>query len=213
MFEKLAMIGITVPLKDRFFPYFASFDFKCYFDTENLPKNGPQLTFESRHVALSFAISSNVPGFQDGVCHVTNGDETDLISKMVTRLEEISDAAYTLLKNKFDFVFEAFSTNQNCRGQNLEKEFEQYLHEIPILGFNSASYDLQLIKKTLIPVLLNKINFVIKKANTYLCLKTDKLRFLDIRKFLAPGFFYKKFLEAYGCESGSFSFHTSLLNL
>ena len=84
IFEKLAMIGITVPLQDRFFPYFACFDFECYFDSENLSKNGPQLTFESRHVALSFAISSNVPGFQDGVCHVTNGDETDLISKMVT---------------------------------------------------------------------------------------------------------------------------------
>ena len=87
----------------------------------------------------------------------------------MTCLEEISDAAYTLLKNKFDFVFEALITNQKCRGQNLQKEFEQYLHEIPVLGFNFASYDLQLIKKTLIPVLLNKIDFVIKKANTYLC--------------------------------------------
>ena len=51
IFEKLAMIGITVPLKDRFFPYLACFDFERYFDTENLPKNGPQLTFQSRHVA------------------------------------------------------------------------------------------------------------------------------------------------------------------
>ena len=127
---------------------------------------------------------------------------------MVTCLEEISDAAYTLLKNKFDFVFEAFSTNQNCRGQNLQKE----LHEIPVLGFNSASYDLQLIKKTLIPVLLKKIDFLIKKANTYLCLKTDKLRFLDIRNFLAPGFSFKKSLEAYGCESGKFFFPYEFVN-
>ena len=55
-------------------------------------------------------------------------------------------------------------------------------------------------------MLLNKIDFVVKKANTYLCLKTDKLRFLDIRNFLAPGFSYKEFLEAYGCESGKFFF-------
>ena len=82
IFEKLAMIGIIVPLKDRYFPYFACFDFECYFDTANLPKNGSQLTFEARHVALSFAISSNVAGFQDGVCHVTDEDETVLISKM-----------------------------------------------------------------------------------------------------------------------------------
>ena len=80
IFEKLVMIGIIVPLKDRYFPYFACFDFECYFDTANLPKNGPHLAFQARHVALSFAISSNVPGFQDGVCHVTDGDETVLIS-------------------------------------------------------------------------------------------------------------------------------------
>ena len=131
---------------------------------------------------------------------------------MVSCLEEISGAAYTLLKKKFDYVFEAFNTNQNCRCQNLPKEFKQYLYEIPDLGFNSASYDLQLIKKILIPVLLNKIDFVIKKANTYLCLKTDKLRFLDICDFLAPSFSYKKFLEAYGCESGKFFFPYEFVN-
>ena len=125
---------------------------------------------------------------------------------MVSCLEDISDAAYVILANKFDYVFEAFNTNQNCRCKNLQKEFEQYLHEIPVLGFNSASYDLQLIKKSLIPVLVHKIGFVIKKANAYLCLKTDKLRFLDIRNFLAPGFSYKKFLEACERENGKFFF-------
>ena len=200
------MIGITVPMQDRPYPYFACFDFECYFDTANLPKNGPKLTFETGHVALSFAISSNVPGFQAGVCHVIDGDETALISKMVSGLEDISDAVYAILANKFDYVFEAFNTNQNCRCKNLQKEFEQYLHEIPVLGFNSASYDLQLIKKSLILVLVHKIGFAIKKANAYLCLKTDKPRFLDIRNFLAPGFSYKKFLGAYGCESGKFFF-------
>ena len=109
------MIGIIVPSKDRHFPYFACFDFECNFDTVNLPKNGPQLTFESNHVTLSFAISSNVPRFQSGVCHVTDGNEANLINEMVTRLEEISDAAYDLLKNKFQYVFEAFYTNQNCK--------------------------------------------------------------------------------------------------
>ena len=200
------MIGITVPMQDRHYLYFACFDFECYFDTVNLPKNGPKLTFKARHVALSFAISSNVRGFEAGVCHVTDGDETALISKMVSCLEDISDTAYAIQANKFDYVFKAFNTNHNCRCKNLQKEFEQYLHEIPVLGFNSASYDLQLIKKSLIPVLVHKIGFVIKKAKAYLCLKTDKLRFLDIRNFLAPGFSHKKFLEAFGCESGKFFF-------
>ena len=48
--------------------------------------------------------------------------------------------------------------------------------------------------------------FRYQESKSYLCLKTDKLRFLDIRNFLAPGFSYKKFLETYGCESGKFFF-------
>ena len=148
IFEKLAMIGITVPMQDRHYPYFACFDFECYFDTANLPKNEPKFTFEARHFVLSFAISSNVQGFEAGVCHVTDGDETALISKIVSCREDISDAANAIQTHKFDYVFEAFNTNQNCKCKNLQKEFEQYLRKIPVIGFNSSSYDLQLILKS-----------------------------------------------------------------
>ena len=75
-----------------------------------------------------------------------------------------------------------------------------------MFGFNLASYDLNLIKPTLIQILLKDIQFVIKRTNSYLCLKTSKLRFLDIKNFLAPGFSYRKFLVAYGAELIKFYF-------
>ena len=75
-----------------------------------------------------------------------------------------------------------------------------------MLGFNSTSYDLNLIKPTLIQILLNNIQFVIKRTNSYFCLKTSKLRFLNIKNFLAPGFSYRKFLVAYGAELRKFYF-------
>ena len=53
---------------------------------------------------------------------------------------------------------------------------------------------------------MGKINFVIKKANNYLCIKTEKLRFWDIRHFLGPGFSYRKFLIAYGSVQTKFYF-------
>ena len=74
-----------------------------------------------------------------------------------------------------------------------------------VLGFNSSSYDLNLVKPVLIEH-LKEIDFVIKKANTYLCFKTSTLRFLDIKHFLAPGFSYRKFLIAYGSELEKFHF-------
>ena len=75
-----------------------------------------------------------------------------------------------------------------------------------VLGFNSSLYDLNLVKPVLIEHLLNKIDLVIKKANTYLCIKTPTLHFLDIKYFLAPGFSYRKFLIAYGRELEKFHF-------
>ena len=75
-----------------------------------------------------------------------------------------------------------------------------------VLGFNLASYDLNLIKSTLIKILLKDIQFVIKRTNSYLCLKTSKLRYLDIKKILAPGFSYRKFLVAFGAELRKFYF-------
>ena len=53
---------------------------------------------------------------------------------------------------------------------------------------------------------MGKIDFVIKKANNYLCINTEKLRFLDIRHFLAPGFSCRKFLIAYGSVQTKFYF-------
>ena len=47
---------------------------------------------------------------------------------------------------------------------------------------------------------------MIKKANTYVCLKTAKLRFLDIQDYISPGFSYRSFLLAYGCTAEKFFF-------
>ena len=200
IFEKLAIIGINVPPNDRHFPYFACFDYESLFNKENLPQNAQQLTNEARHVALSFGVSSNIPGFTDGVCHVSSGDENKLVTKLVEYLEGIADVSYEILKEKFSYVLAALENHPNCRREKLTEDFHLYLQELPVLGFNSANYDLVLIKPALIRCLMGKIKFVLKKANSFLCLKTKKLRFLDFRNFLAPGFSYRKFLIAYGAK-------------
>ena len=96
--------------------------------------------------------------------------------------------------------------SENVRKEKILNEFNCYCKKLVVLGFNSASYDLNLIKPTLIQIILKDIQFVIKRINSYLCLKTFKLRFLDIKNFLAPGFSYCKFLVAYGAELRKFYF-------
>ena len=97
-------------------------------------------------------------------------------------------------------MFEQLESSENVRKEKILNEFHSYCKELVVLGFNSASYDLNLIKPTLIQILLKDIQFVIKRTNSYLCLKAFKLRFLEIKNFLAPGFSYCKFLVAYGAE-------------
>ena len=63
-----------------------------------------------------------------------------------------------------------------------------------VIEFNSASYDLNLIKQTLIEQLLDKTDFVIRKVNNYLCIKTGTLKYLDIPHFPAPGYSYRRLL-------------------
>ena len=155
---------------------------------------------------MSVGIASNVPGFEEGKCFITSGNEKELIKNLIDYLEAVSLLAYRLVKEKFKPAFEALESSENVRKENLMKKFDSYCRELIILGFNSSSYDLNLVKPVLIEHLLNKIDFVIKKANIYLCIKTSTLRFLDIKHFLAPGFSYRKFLIAYGSKLEKFHF-------
>ena len=206
IFEKLKQIGIQVPKKDRFYPYYACYDFEAYLYCDQLPENGPKLSFEARHVPMSVGIASNVPGFEEEKCFIKSGNKKELIKNFIDYLEAVSLSAYRLVKEKFKPAFETLESSENVRKENLMKEFDSYCRELIVLGFNSSSYDLNLVKPVLIEHLLNKIDFVIKKANTYLCIKTSTLRFLDIKHFLATGFSYRKFLIAYGSELEKFHF-------
>ena len=46
----------------------------------------------------------------------------------------------------------------------------------------------------------SKLKFLVKNMNQYECVSTDKLKFLDIMSFIAPGFSYAKYLAAFEVE-------------
>jgi hypothetical protein len=74
-------------------------------------------------------------------------------------------------------------------------------------NISSGRYDLQVLRKYLIPELhrQNEIKCVLKRQSTYLCIYTSELKFLDIVNYLGPGYSYASFLAAYGAgESKSY---------
>ena len=90
----------------------------------------------------------------------------------------------------------------------LKRKFDLFLKEMPVVGFNSSRYDINVIKRFLFRSLDSSeedgIGFVVKRNNAYMCIKTERLKFLDISNYLAPGYSYDQFLKAYECTAQRF---------
>ena len=218
IFERLDDEGIIASPVLRYFPYRATFDFECYFSDERLPVNSDKLQWSARHVPLSVSVASNVPGYEPALCFVTDGDADKLVGCMITRLNTISDAAYESLLPLYADVLEELKTRKEAWDEEeeeedgkktvnpcktLEKQLQTWLRQLPVIGFNSGHYDLNVVKKFFIPYMLkgnDKTSFVIKRQNTFMCFSTTNLKFLDVTQYLAPGVSYDKYLKAYGCE-------------
>ena len=54
-------------------------------------------------------------------------------------------------------MFDALAISPNCRSENLLKEFDVFIRELPTLGYNSSKYDLLLMQTILIRELVEKL--------------------------------------------------------
>ena len=86
------------------------------------------------------------------------------------------------------------------RYKRLQTQFTRYITQLPVISFNGANYDLNLVKNYIFTQL--KINrkegeYVIKRNNSYLSISTSDLLFLDVSQFIAPGYSYSQFLAAH----------------
>ena len=160
-----------------------------------------------------------LPGYEPAQCYVTDGDSDKLVADMMDHLTAISDAAYESLLPLYADVLEELKTRKEAWDEEeeeeengkktvnpcktLEKQLQTWLRQLPVIGFNSGHYDLNVVKKFFIPYMLKgseKTRFVIKRQNTFMCFSTTNLKFLDVTQYLAPGVSYDKYLKAYGCE-------------
>ena len=183
---------------------------------------------------MSVSVASNVPGYEPALCFVTDGDADKLVEAMMVHLITLSDAAFDSLLTAYKYVLDnlkeqasvwdevaatAHDDDENGKKtvnpyKTLERQLQAWLHQLPVIGFNSSKYDLNAIKRFFVPLLIRNSDveqascFVIKRQNTFMCLSTDKLKFVDICNYLAPGFSYDKYLKVYGCaqQKGHFPY-------
>ena len=104
-------------------------------------------------------------------CPVTDGDTNKLVSAMMDILRSMSDAAYDNIKDSYEDVLEQLAealtnwheqeetarsaTDKESRPatnpyKKLIGQLYGWMHQLPVIGFNSGKYDLNAIKQFLI---------------------------------------------------------------
>ena len=99
--------------------------------------------------------------------HVSSKDPEELTAKLVGTLLEMAKRKYEACVERFEYIFEQLkqlklqemvsaqedmvdggvSSTRMKSLENLFKKFEDYCKELAVFGFNSAGYDIKLIKK------------------------------------------------------------------
>ena len=138
--------------------------------------------------------------------------ETAIKSKLTRILDSLKERRY---RNQRVFEFEdhcfeddneekdastQFLQLQKHQLIQLQEHLERYCNVLPVFGFNSAKYDIKLIKSFFLPILINERNTeptVIKKANQFVSFNFGDVQLLDIMNFLGGATSLDSFLKAY----------------
>ena len=98
-----------------------------------------------------------------------------------------------------EFLSECVGTPAKAQQQKIN----EWCDQVPVVGFNLGSYDLNLIKNHFAGQLADTTSKVrvAKKGNKIMVLLTWGFRFLDIINYFGPGTSYEKWVRAYGCKT------------
>ena len=205
--------------KFRPYPYFIVYDFEAICQKIN-EKQTDELTITAKHIPVSVAINDNLtkkPSF------IVEEDPKELNKKFVVELlkrareieEKVGSANYVLgVRRKMNEddkgdQYGGYLINEERvkLAKETAKSYVNWVKQVPVFGFNSGRYDINMIKEYFVENLtsLSDVN-VAKKENSYMFLSTPNFKFLDIKNFLAPGLSYDAWCRAYGCELQKLAF-------
>ena len=160
-----------------------------------------QITNEQQ--AVSVSLYSNIEGFEQEI-FIENENPTILIEEMFNHLDKMTLKAVAIMKEQlaelYVKLFEVCYKNFE-QGDKYLKKLSKYVSYVPILGFNSGKYDINLCIKEFMLELVKrhpaKDIFAIKNGNSYKSLKSGRFLFLDICQYLPPGYNLDTYVKAF----------------
>ena len=192
---EVGKINIKLPKpQTQSYPHAILYDFEAYGDKNQRKEPTGTLTIENKHVPISVSVGDTL---EREPTHICERDPAELVRKFMEELERRE-------KNIRDQVRAAFipdDINMLTKAQRLK--IEEWCNQVPVLGFNSGRYDLNLIREHFAERLSDttgKIR-VAKNGNKIMFILSKNFRFLDIINYLGPGTSYEKWVKAYECET------------
>ena len=137
--------------------------------------------------------------------------ETAIKKKLCKLLEQLNQR-HNVAETVTDFVEECnvdseeqdlytqFLQVQNIQIIDLQEHFQRYCIVLPVFRFNSAKYDLNLIKSHLLPIFVDErdVETIVKKeADQFVSSNFCDIQLLDIMNFLDGATSLNYFLKAY----------------
>ena len=180
--------------KTKSYPHAILYDFEAYGDNNQRKEPTSTLTIENAHVPISVSIGDTL---EREPTHICEKDPAELVRKFMGELERRGKNIRKKVRDEF------MPADVNLIPKDQRKKIEEWCDQVPVLGFNSGTYDLNLIKKYFAEKLADTTNKVrvAKHGNKIMFILTSGFRFLDIINYLAPGTSYEKWVKAYECKT------------
>ena len=197
--EKPELKKMELEKEFRPYPYFIVYDFEALHKKMDESQT-EELVITSRHVPVSVAINDNLT---NEPVFIVDQDPGNLINSFIEDLKE--------RQRKIAETVECLYPQPESDDDGGEKKenpiWRGWVNQVPVFGFNSGRYDLNMIKEYFVKNLsiISDVN-VAKKENSYMFLSTPNFKFLDIKNYLAPGLSYDAWCRAYGCELQKLAF-------
>jgi len=169
-------------------------DFKAYGDKKQWKEPTGMFTIENAHIPILVSVGDTL---DRDPTHICEKNPAELVRKFMEELEWRGEN----IRSKVRAACVPDDVKMLPKAQHIK--IEEWCNQVPVLGFNSGRYDLNLIREHFAERLSDTTGKVrvAKNGKKIMFLLTQEFRFLYIINYLGPGTSYKKWTKAYKCTA------------
>ncbi|KAG2802849.1 hypothetical protein PC111_g18928 [Phytophthora cactorum] len=178
-----------------------------------MAQHGENTVFTNEHIPVSVSVSDSLTEEVSIKIHQYNVHKYEILLRKIIDAHGLTgmeipgaklDKTYKMIdvdgwikEGKYASFFDFHSTLGFGKQRSDYGRIKQHLDQVPVLGFNSGRYDINLIKNDLFAVIgTDNITSVIKNPS-YMCIATSNMKMLDISNYVPAGTSYAKYLSTY----------------